>query len=137
MRRLSMLLAVVLAGVTLGGTQPAFAEALTAGCTDSGYRLQATAYYMASGPWHQWTSFDYKLTGGAGDKSNVNLWVRVDSSVTYNYFSPDSLHNGVTYTHVPWYPVLTDAARVELTEFEAIFDKFLEDARCFARTQPI
>jgi hypothetical protein len=116
---------------------PAHAESLQAGCTDSGFRLKATAYYAPTGAWNQWTGFDYQLLGGTGNKSNVNLWVLSDFSTRYTYFSPDSLQNTTVYTHTPPYPVLTEPATYEVTQFEAIFDVFGPDPRCPASTQPI
>jgi hypothetical protein len=136
---------VVAAAVSL--PSPAHAAEVSTSCSPPGraQHLDAWAYYTPEGAVDSWYEFRYLLSNtGSGRKNNVNIWLYespapyfVGENLRWQYFSPDSLVGGVTYTTRPGAPVTFAAENLEWAEFEAVFDKSWTDPRCRRITPPV
>lgn len=148
-RRLAVVFVAVFGLLQLAA--PARADEVATGCPDDegrGHNLSAWAYYTTDGQYHQWYQFRYLLWGtSTGGESNVNIWVRESfddppngwfTRTLWQYYSPDTLDNGVLYTTTPSAPVSTFAVNSEQVDFQAIFDRAIwRDPRCTTSTPAI
>ena len=125
-------------------TQVAHADTLrTVRCDDGiGDKLVATVTTVVSGDNDKFSQFTFRLTGGTGGKSNVNIDIFSNSQAVWHRDSPDDLKSNVYYVVNanskvgPRPPVYVNRYTSEKVRFTAIFDHSGHDTSCVAETRP-